>query len=664
MKLTRVLCLLLLPALSVGQDQSEIKLSSNIDKVTVYNQGAQVNRSANVNLKEGENIIVFERLSPVLDENSIQFSGQGEYSVLALNYEIRYDENQNKEEIAKMNEDLKSLSQEVKTRKDLLAVSVSEENVLVSNTDFDIWEGMNVVQLKQGVDFVRDRLIEIKSKKQELRKQIDDLNRDRQKLINQIQASRIKEAQPNAVVAVKIQSSKAQNLKAILTYVVADASWEAYYDLRVKDISSPLEIDYRANVRQNTGEDWNKVMLTLSTGNPYDDGQLPRLNPWYINYSGNRYSRSVAPAPNPQRAGITGMISGLVTDVNTSEAIPYANVVVKDQTGQLVAGTTTDVDGRFNLDMKSPVTQLEVSFLGYNLYSVPLNKAQFYTIRMSEAAEQLQEVVIAYEPPRIQKSRQTEEWYTANTKRIQNMPAASFSSRELMDMDMQSIDGVVIAGGKPSQIGDGAFRISQNPITLKFEVDQPYDVPSDGSSYKVSVRSYKRDVEYLYQAVPKLNENAFLTASLTGWEELNLLDGKAGIYYEGNYLGETMLKVSQASDTLQISMGKDKNVVVRRRTIQESSSKRFLSGKVEELFHYQIKVRNNKPAPIRLQITDQFPISGNSEIVVEREENSGGKVDDKSGLVTWDFTLEPAVEKELDLIYKVRYPKKRIVNLY
>ena len=663
MKLIRLLSIILLPTLALSQE--ETKLKSTIEKVTVYTRGAQVNRQASVNLKPGENILVFEQLSPVLDENSLQFSGQGDYSVLALNYEIRFDENEEKEKMAMMNKELKRLSDEVKNRKDLLAVSVSEENVLVSNTDFDIWEGMNVEQLKQGVDFVRDRLIQIKKRKQDLRAEIDQLNSERQKLINKIQETRIKEAQPNAVVVVKIQSAREQELDASLTYVVADASWEAYYDLRVEDIASPLEIDYRANVRQNTGEDWENVMLTLSTGNPYDDGQLPRLNPWYINYSGNRYSRSVAPTPNPQRAGVTGLISGLVTDVNTSEAIPYANVVVKDQAGQLVAGTTTDIDGRFNLDMKSPVTRLEVSFLGYNLYATSLTQSQFYTIKMSEAAEQLQEVVIAYEPPRIQKSQQTQQWYASNTQRIQNMPSASHSiaHMDMAVMEAHTLDGMSISGGS-SGVRANEFRISQNPITLKFEVDLPYDVPSDGSNYKVGIRTYQRDVEYLYQAVPKLNENAFLTASLTGWEELNLLDGKAGIYYEGNYLGETMLKVSQASDTLQISMGKDKNVVVRRRTIQETSSKKLLSGKIEELFHYQVKVRNNKPAPIRLQITDQFPISGNSEIVVEREESSGGKVDDKSGLVMWDFTLEPATEKELDLIYKVRYPKKRIVNLY
>lgn len=644
MKLIRLLSLLLISTFATAQTEQVVK--SEIEKVTVYTRGAQVSRMANITLQKGDNTLIFERLSPVLDENSVQFSGQGDYSVLALNFDIRYEENKQKTQIAEMNARLKELSDQVKSQKDLLAVSVSEENVLVSNTDFDIWEGMNVEQLKQGVDFVRDRLTSIKKRKQDLRNEIDDLNEQRQKLINQLQEIRIQESRPNAVVVVKLRSTKTQNLKANLSYVVADASWEAYYDLRVESIADPLKIDYRANVSQNTGEDWENVKLTLSTGNPYDDGQLPVLNPWYLNYSSNRYSRSAPIIRDPQRRGVTGVVSGVVIDASSTEAIPYANVVAKDQSGQMVVGTTTDIDGRFNLELKDPATMIEVSFLGYNMYAQSLSESQFYTIRMNEAAEHLDEVVIAYEAPRIKRSK---------------------NSEMLMERDIQNISSQaagVITGGTPAQLGDGAFKISQNPITLKFEVEIPYDIPSDGSDYKVGITSYEREVEYLYQAVPKLNENAFLTASLTGWEVLNLMDGKAGIYYEGNYLGETVLKVSESSDTLQISLGKDKNVVVRRRTVQETSSKKLLSGKVEELFHYQIKVRNNKSAAIRLQITDQFPISGNTEITIEREESSEGKVDDKSGLVNWDFTLEPATEKELDLIYKVRYPKQRTVNLY
>ncbi len=201
MKLIKAIFLLLIPY--VGLSQTETTVKSTIEKVTVFSRGAEVNRQATLSLKEGDNMLVFEKLSPVLDENSMQFSGKGDYSVLSMNYEIRYDENKQKERMKELNDQLQQLSKGVKAKKDLLAVSVSEENVLVSNTDFDVWEGMNVEQLKAGVDFVRERLIAIKGQKQKLRDEIDELNKQRQKLINELQDARIKEAKPNATVTVK-----------------------------------------------------------------------------------------------------------------------------------------------------------------------------------------------------------------------------------------------------------------------------------------------------------------------------------------------------------------------------------------------------------------------------------------------------------------------------
>ncbi|MDZ7845594.1 MAG: hypothetical protein U5L96_01760 [Owenweeksia sp.] len=65
------------------------------------------------------------------------------------------------------------------------------------------------------------------------------------------------------------------------------------------------------------------------------------------------------------------------------------------------------------------------------------------------------------------------------------------------------------------------------------------------------------------------------------------MDGEAGIYYEGSYLGKTYLQVSEASDTLKISLGEDKNVVVRRETVSQMQNKKFSSGKTEELLRLQ-----------------------------------------------------------------------------
>lgn len=652
MKKYPILLALLMPLFALAQ--SEVEVKSTIEDVTVFTSGAQVSRSAKMNLTAGTNILAFEDLSAVLDEKSLQFKAGGDFSILSIKYEVRFNESDQarKADAARLNARLKQLGEEVKSKRDLLAVSVNEEQVLLANTDFDMWEGMNITQLQQGVDLVRSRLTEIKQRKQRLNNEIDDLNQERQKVVNQLQEMRIEDALPNGVAIVKLKSETARTVDATISYVVADAGWEPYYDLRVENVAAPLQIEYKAKVHQNTGEEWKNVNLTLSTGNPYEEGRLPQLDPWFLNFVGPGYRVPVPLKPAFQKPGITGVIRGVIVDASTEESIPFANIVAFDNGRNIVAGATSDLDGKFRLEISSPVSYLEISFTGYATTTLQLQETSSYqVIRLKESTEQLQEVEITYSKPMIDP-----------------MKSSSTFSRD--DMDYSSGGGINVRGARDAgttyyiqgqKIDE--FKISQNQVNLKFEVDIPYDIPSDGEEYKVNIKDFEKEVNYLYRAVPKLNEHAFLTASLTDWEELNLMNGSAGIYYEGTYLGETYLNVEEAGDTLQVSLGKDENIVVLRNTVKQKEGTRFFSNKKEERFHYEIKVRNNKSAPLQLEITDQFPLSGNDEITVERVESTGGEVEDKTGIITWKFTLEPKEEKKLDLIYNVRYPQGRSVNL-
>jgi uncharacterized protein (TIGR02231 family) len=322
-----------------------------------------------------------------------------------------------------------------------------------------------------------------------------------------------------------------------------------------------------------------------------------------------------------------------------------------------VGGVASEIDGSFKLDINSPATRLEVSVIGYSTVKLSsVEPSKFYTIKLQEATNELSEVVVMYEAPLIDRSSSAKVFsaddlgYSAAQGRVNVRGSRAEGT-------VQFIDGVKM---RSSVAG---FQISQNPVNLKFEVDIPYDIPSDGEEYKVAIAKFEKEVDYLYKAVPKLNEHAFLTASLTDWEELNLMNGGAGIYLEGTYLGETYLNVEEAGDTLQVSLGKDENIVVQRNSVKQKEGSRLLSGKKEERFHYEIKVRNNKGAALKLEITDQFPVSGNDDITVSRIESTEGKVDDKSGIITWEFILQTKEEKNINLIYTIRYPKGRTVNL-
>lgn len=656
MKAIRLLFILAIPTLVFGTEEKSVK--SAIDEVTVFTSGAQVNREVKFQLVQGENILAFEGLSPELDERTIQFSTEAGTSIQSLNYEIRYNEatQARREEARVLSNKLESFKDQLREQNDILVVSAQEESVLLNNTDFDIWKEMNAAQLSQGLDLVRSRLTAIKDRQREARKKMKDINEERQKVLNRLNELRIEDAKPNGVLVVKLDADKAMTTKGKISYVVAEAGWEPYYDLRVEDISKPLKIEYKAKVYQQTGEEWKNVKITLSTGNPYQSGNVPELNPWYLNFISGGYYQQQNIQSRPQKKGVTGVFNGVVMDSKTAESIPFANVVLLNENGRMIDGVVTDVDGRFRIEASSPAIRMEVNFVGYQKYVTRLNDDMGYlTIRLNENTELLQEVVVAYEAPRTSRVTVSEDIVNMAVRDVTSVAVQSGGSGKVFTNDRYGVDGVTVRKEE--------FKISQNPVNLKFEVNRSYDVPSDGQQYKVAITTYEKEAEYLYKAVPKLNEHAFLTASITDWEELNLMNGKAGIYYEGTYLGETSLNPREAGDTLSVSLGKDENIVVLRKAIVSKEGKRILSGKKEEKFHYEIRVRNNKAVALKLEIKDQFPISGNDDITVERVESSGGQVDDKTGLIEWTFDLQPKEEQKLDLMYNVRYPKNRTINL-
>ena len=169
-------------------------------------------------------------------------------------------------------------------------------------------------------------------------------------------------------------------------------------------------------------------------------------------------------------------------------------------------------------------------------------------------------------------------------------------------------------------------------------------------------------VKYTYHAVPKLDEDAFLTAELTDWTKLNLIPGKSNIYYQGTFVGNSNIDTEKASDTLSISLGRDKNIVIKREGNTELFDKRVVGTFIKETIGWKISVRNNKGTKINIVIEDQFPISNRKSIDVERIDYAGAKIDDKTGMLLWNLELNPNESKEMQFNYKVRYPKYLDMN--
>ena len=122
-----------------------------------------------------------------------------------------------------------------------------------------------------------------------------------------------------------------------------------------------------------------------------------------------------------------------------------------------------------------------------------------------------------------------------------------------------------------------ANTVVYNTTTIEFAIDAPFSVPADGLAHTVAVKTHSVPALYKHYCTPKLDKDAFLYARTTGWEDLNLLPGNANVFFEGTYVGQSYLNLQQTNDTLDVSLGRDKGVVVERVRRKSTNDKAVIS---------------------------------------------------------------------------------------
>jgi len=154
-----------------------------------------------------------------------------------------------------------------------------------------------------------------------------------------------------------------------------------------------------------------------------------------------------------------------------------------------------------------------------------------------------------------------------------------------------------------------------------------------------------------------------LIAKITGWEDLDLVEGPAQVYFGGNYVGKSYINTQNVPDTLELSLGRDNNIAVTRVKKKKFSSKKIIGANKKETYVYEITVKNAREVPIQIEILDQFPISTDSEVSVSTDETSGATLNESEGLLSWKITMAPMESKKFTFGFTVKYPKNKKIKL-
>ncbi|MFI5134892.1 MAG: mucoidy inhibitor MuiA family protein, partial [Chitinophagales bacterium] len=394
--------------------------------------------------------------------------------------------------------------------------------------------GLNMDQLTKMYDFYATKMNDLANQQIDLEQKEKKLNENIARLQNQLNELNSKFNQPTGEIVASITSSAAKSVTFEFSFLMPDAGWSPIYDIRSQDVHGPVTLNYKANVYQNSGTDWNNVKVKLSTGNPAVSATGPTLYPWYV-----------------------------------------------------------------------------------NIYQPPV----------------LNEMTIAA-PSRVYNKAD-------NAAAAPAMDTAGLMAR--------------------NTTGANYTTATQTQLNAEFDISIPYDIPSDGKSHLIAIQDYELPATYSYYAVPKLDNDAFLTADISNWEDLNLLPGNANIFFQGSYVGQSYVNPVTTKDTLSFSLGRDKNIVIKREKVKDFSKPKTIGDNIKQSFAYTISIKNMKKDAIDMKIMDQFPISQNSKIEVTLDDAGGASVNSTEGKLTWMVHLESGAEKKLQYSFTVKYPKDQTI---
>jgi uncharacterized protein (TIGR02231 family) len=267
-------------------------IETQITAVTVYTDRALVTRQGKISLTGTERALVVTNLPTTLDPASVRVSGKGSVSVKLQGVTIdrQYTTEPVAERIAQLTvqiDDLGADKRRLQSQIDTLKLQSNFVQGLREQTQASFSRSLARQQI--GLEDTQNFLDFIGTKTNEYAVAAEDLRQQQQQIDKQLQSLRLRlqevetpYSKESFEITVGIEPAGAGDFQLELTYVVDRAHWIPLYDLRVQSSSNTIQLDYLAEIRQATGEDWSNVSLVLSTAKPGLGTLPPKLDPWYV----------------------------------------------------------------------------------------------------------------------------------------------------------------------------------------------------------------------------------------------------------------------------------------------------------------------------------------------------------------------------------------------
>lgn len=290
-----------------------IQADSSISSITVYPDSARITRNTTVSLPAGESQILLPNLPLGLEESSLRVSGESATSValgsVQLEQAVAADvvqarEKQLREEIdnwqRKRQEvvDAKTRSeQQIEFIRAAGGIPAITTTAKTETTPPQSVAPIPMEQWQQAWQTLNSATAQAQANIRQANKTLAEFDRG----LTQLQSQLDQVATGNTksrTATLHVKTDKPTELKLSLNYQISGASWMPVYDAALDSETGKLDLKTQAEVRQDTGEDWSNVALTLSTLRPTSNAELPELGSWTVDFMHEQiYTTATAEAP-------------------------------------------------------------------------------------------------------------------------------------------------------------------------------------------------------------------------------------------------------------------------------------------------------------------------------------------------------------------------------
>lgn len=309
MRSLAAIALVSLSAISATAAERDVR--SALDSVTVYPDGATVTRIIRADLAAGDTTLIARDFPPGLDPASLRVEGEGGARLVIGAIDARPPRAERPPANPELERRIETLKDERAALDDKIAAATARRKFAVRFSETaptgigEKGEARPLAEWRAAFAAIAeevaaaDDLIRVAKLRQR------DIDRD----LAKFEAERVANPPRKMEVRIDLAADAAAPTTLRVSYSVRGARWSPLYDARLdtgtRERKSALELVRRAEIVQQSGEDWNDVALTVSTVRTAKGGGAPELRPLIV-----RYQDQVRPLPRvegtfaPQRADV------------------------------------------------------------------------------------------------------------------------------------------------------------------------------------------------------------------------------------------------------------------------------------------------------------------------------------------------------------------------